>query len=411
MKRRILSVILIVILCIIPAGCRKRKYDYSASNLSEGARLMSAETKKADDEFCSAYSRYTVKMLKNCITEGKNSMISPLSIMMALAMTANGADGETLSQLEELFGLTIDELNRYLYAYILKTEEGDNTLAIADSIWIRHNFVAIREEFLSTNKTYYHADVFEGAFDEGTVKNINNWVSEKTNGMIDKLLEFLSADDFMVLVNAICFEGKWEAPYEEYQVRKHDFTCYNKETSDIDCMFSQESGYLCGEGYEGFIKPYKNYEYSFVAVLPDEDTDIYEFIDAMPEDFFDNITDGKEPVSVDAMIPKFKSEYGIMLKEILMEMGVTDAFGGGADFSKMCEEDDGVCIDEVIHKTFIEVDENGTRAAAATGVIMKGESCEVTQTKSVYLDRPFVYAIIDNETGIPVFVGNCIEIK
>ncbi len=353
-----------------------------------------------------AYCDFAVNVFKESISkEGKNTLISPLSIIYALGLTANGADGNTLSQMEEVFGTKIEDLNEYLYSYAKQKAENDSAkLSIANSIWFtdNENMLKVNKDFLQKIANYYNAAANRANFaDEQTLKDINGWVKEKTDGTIEEIINKIDADDVMFLINALAFEAEWVEKYSEWNVREGDFTSENGEKIKTDFMYSDVSEYLSDENSEGFMKQYKG-GYAFVALLPKEDISIEEYVDTLSGEKISNILNSKIYCETITSIPKFETEYDISMVEVFKELGMTDAFGN-ADFSKL-GEGDGLIIGDILHKTYISVGEQGTKAGAATAVIIEAEGAPV-EIKEVYLNRPFVYMLVDTTTSTPFFIG------
>jgi len=356
-----------------------------------------------------AITDFGSSLLSNLWAKDDNIMVSPVSIFNALAMTANGASGETLVQFEKLFGLSIEECNNYLKDYNNSLPYGDKyKLDVANSIWMRDTFTPV-ESFIEKNKEIYGAEVHKSAFDNNTLNDINNWVKEKTDSMIPKIINTIEDDAYMYLINALAFDAEWSKVYEEDEVRDGIFTKENGETEKVPFMYSEEGEYLEDKNTTGFIKYYKDAEYAFVALLPEEGISMEDYINKLNGKKLKNLLDTSRLLSVKAAIPKFKSEYEAELGKVLVKMGIPDAFDQyKADFSGIgqTENDLGLYIDEVLHKTFIEVDENGTKAGAATAVIMKEcASAYNPEVKTVYLDRPFVYMLVDTKSWLPAFLG------
>ena len=368
----------------------------------------------------SAIADFSVNLFKKTFAEdeNKNLLISPLSVMLALAMTANGADNNTLLQMEKVLGgsLTINELNEYLYNYAKNLPSGEKSeLDIANSIWFREDKFIVSPDFLQLNADYYGADAYEAAFDEQTVEDINNWVRDNTKGLIDKLLDEISEDSLMYLINTVLFDAEWQTVYGENQIRNKTFTAFDKKEQSVPFMHSSEYQYLTAKNAVGVIKPYFGNRYSFAALLPDKSVPINKFIASLSGVGFISAIRNAETIEVKTSIPKFTYDYEITLNETLKKMGMPDAFDElGADFIKMGTAIgyDNVYIGKVLHKTYISVDELGTKAGAVTSVEMDGATSAGGRPKYkvVDLDRPFVYAIIDNETGFPIFMGAVLEI-
>ena len=364
------------------------------------------------DAGTAAAADFGVRLFKSSMEEGKNTLISPLSVLYALAMTANGADGETLAQIEQVLGMDAENLNSYILAYLdLLPEAQDYKMSLANSIWFKDdpNFV-IEQNFLQTNADYYGAGAYKAAFDGGTRNDINNWVKEHTDGMIPEILDEIPDEAIMYLVNALAFDAKWDDEYEEHQIREGRFTMEDGTSQDVDMMHSEEYTYLEDDMATGFIKYYKDRKYAFVAMLPNGGVSVSQYVESLTGGHMRQLLNNPQDITVFASLPKFETEYGIEMSEILQEMGIEDAFDWRvADFSKLGTYNvDGmsICINRVLHKTFISVAELGTRAGAATSVELEcGSAALVLEPKEVILDRPFVYMLIDCETNLPFFIG------
>lgn len=366
------------------------------------------------DEFVSGSADFAVELFRKCagrdVKEQKNILISPSSAAFALGMTENGANGITLSEMENVLCGSMDvntynEYMRYFREKLMASEKVE--FNIANSIWIRDedNRIQVKDSFLEKNKTYYHADAFLAPFDSTTVSDINAWVNHETNEMIPTLLEgSIDKDTMMYLINAIAFESAWFVPYEETQIQEDEVfinAAGEEETATMLC--STEDCYLQDENAQGFLRYYDGMEYAFMAILPNEGVSVSDYISDMTGGSYIRFYENREYTSVDVKIPEFSYDYGIQMENMLSEMGMASAFDGTADFSNI----DGAAnlyINRVIHKTHIELDREGTKAAAVTGVEMKNESAMISE-KNVYLDRPFIYAIVDMETGLPIFMG------
>ena len=389
-----------------------------AVNLMSGISQTSVNGKAIDADFTAIMADFSVELFKKSMTNNKNSLISPLSVMLALAMTANGADGETHQQMEHLLGgsITLEEMNEYLYSYVSGLPNEYNAkLNIANSIWFRdnENRLHVERSFLQKTANYYGAAVYSAAFDDQTVIDINNWIKTNTDAMIDKILNEIRHEHMLFLINAITFDAEWENMYWSTSVSQNYFTDVYGEKVVADFMRSSEYQYIDEGATQGFIKPYVS-GYSFAAMLPGEDVSIDSFMDTLKGSvFLDMINRARSNNSkVDAYMPKFEYEYKIQLNSILADLGMPDAFDSGlADFRKMGTSQEGnLFISEVLHKTFISKDERGARAGAATLVEIDAESspAESGPVATIWLDRPFVFAIIDDTTNLPIFIGTLI---
>ncbi len=357
-----------------------------------------------------ALMKFSVSLLQTLHMEGEGGsvLLSPYSILTALAMTGNGAEGTTLEEMEQVLGSDIDSLNEFLYAYqerVLPLDEGYE-VNVANSIWLRdEGYLSVQDEFLSTNKSYYGASIYKAAFDETTLNDINSWVYEETDGMVEKILDEINPWAVMYLVNAVSFQAEWDTIYKVDQVSEMGFTTRSGAVQTVDFLCGAEYEYIELENATGFSKPYEDEAYSFVAILPNEDMDTFiEGLDGI------ELMDAMESASnekVMTYIPKFSFEYDVDLVDTLKAMGMKDAFEETeVDFTQMATSAYGnIYISRVLHKTFITVDEKGTEAGASTVVEVNTESTSMEEPKIVCLDRPFLFMIVDNELHAPIFMG------
>ncbi len=378
----------------------------AATSLTADLLPSDAKEKKPDDAFIAGQAEFSIDLLKRAYREGEgeNTLISPVSVLYALAMTANGADGKTAEEmLSVLGGHSMDDLNAYLNSWRWSfAEEDKGKLKLANSIWMREIAgFKVKDDFLQAGVNYYNAEIYKASFDASTVRDINQWVAGKTDGMIDHLVNDLSDGARMMLINALAFEAEWQKPYEDHQVQNGSFHSADGKSQKAKFMFSKESVYLEDEGAIGILRNYKGGKYSFGALMP-EDMDAY--LATFSGDTLQKVLQNKKSADVRAYLPKFKTEYSLEMNEVLKEMGMPTAFGRNADFTKMGNHD--LLINEVIHKTYIEVDVWGTKAAAVTAVVMdSGSAMPPPEPKIIRLDRPFIYFILDNETNLPIFLG------
>ena len=412
--KKLIALLLVLAMALGMTACSQ----VSANDLMKDVPAKAVDVLPDMDAGAAAVADFGVRLFKTSMEEGENTLISPLSVLYALAMTANGADGETLAQMEQVLGMDVDNLNSYMLAYLdLLPETKDYKMSLANSIWFKDdpNFT-VEQSFLQTNADYYGAGAYKAAFDEGTRNDINNWVKEHTDGMIPEIIDEIPDEAIMYLVNALAFDAKWADEYEEHQIREGRFTMEDGTRQDVDMMHSEEYTYLEDDLATGFIKYYKDRRYAFVAMLPNEGVTVSQYVDSLTGEHLRELLNNPQDVTVFASIPKFETDYDIEMSEVLQEMGMTDAFDWQvADFSRLGTYNvDGmnICINRVLHKTFISVTEQGTRAGAATAVEMVAEgAAEIIEYKEVVLDRPFVYMLIDCETNLPFFIGTMMNVN
>ncbi|NLY71647.1 MAG: serpin family protein [Clostridiales bacterium] len=362
-------------------------------------------------------SQFAIDIFKTLSKEdqGKNIFISPFSISAALTMTYNGAETTTKEVMESVLGYSgidrdlVNESYKHLLEY-LKNADSKIELDIANSIWAKEG-KEIKEEFLEKNRDSFSAQIESLDFSrDEAVEIINNWISEATKGKIDEMLEPpIPPEVIMYLINAIYFKGEWSEEFDPKDTKDEPFTTYDSKEQIVSMMSRKgKIEYAQGEGYKAVRLPYGKGKVSMYCVLPDEDITIDEFIDNMTIERWYEIRDKMNEVDeLELKIPKFKLEYGIKnLNDSLIALGMEEAFTDRADFSGIM---DNVCISRVLHKAVIEVNEEGSEAAAATVVEIRETAA--MEPISFIADRPFLFFISDDQSGTILFMGKLLEVE
>lgn len=410
--KTVLTLLLILSTVFSLVSCRR----ISASDLSEGYERKVDAGKEISEEAGSVISNFGLSVFRNVAVKGSgNQLFSPLSAIVCLALMANGTDGETLAQIEGMLGCDIDTLNEALLTYSSSIVYKDSPVRLANSIWIKDTgSFKVNADFLQKNADYFGAQIYSAPFDTTTLNDINQWCDEHTDGMIKKILDRIDPSALTYMMNALTFDAEWAVKYEKKDViESYDFNSYSGSVSSVSALRSQEHVYLEDENAVGFIKNYKGNKFSFAALLPNEGVDVYDYISSLNAEKWSELWSGKVGTSVNVILPEFKYEKEFDLTKIMESLGVTDMFSPDrADFSRLGTYDGGnIYCGLFKQKTFIQVDRNGTKAAAVTIGSNKGMAAEPLEPKAVYLDRPFVYAIVDNETGLPIFIGCVAELN
>ncbi len=364
------------------------------------------------------YQNFSMQLFGECSSAAnaeENVMISPTSVMMALEMVDAGANGATEEQITQMLcpGAQNEELQAYTKDYAEQLQESEDvTMHIANSVWINQATLAsqINNDYVEYLEDNFGALAKAVPFDNDTVEEMNEWVMDNTDNMIDKIVDRLSEDAALMLINAISFEAKWEEPYEEYQIDDGEFTNADGTTADVTMLNGSSKAYYESDDATGFIQYYAGGEYAFVAILPKEEGSANEYAANMTAQSYNEFMESVSyDYDVETQMPEFKSEYEIVMNDILCnQFGMRDAFDPEkADFTNIAMLDEGnLYISTVLHKTYIELDRNGTRAAAVTAIQLDSCSADMPrEIKSVILDRPFVYAIIHTSNNQPVFIG------
>lgn len=355
---------------------------------------------------------FSIDFFKHQIEDDENTIVSPQSLYFALGMTINGANGDTQQELINTLckGSDLQEFNDNISALINQTDT--RTCNIANSIWLRDvQDLSLNSEFKKSSEEYLKSEIYTKKFDSKFVDTVNKWVSKNTDGMIDTILnEVPSEDTMMYLINAICFDAKWNDEYDDVQINENGkFTNSKGDIQNVVMLNSTEDTYLCDEQSTGFLKYYLGGKYAFMGILPNEDVSINDYMESLTGDSFINLYRSKisgNSVSVDVTIPEFKCTSEYLLNDTLKDMGISSAFDEfSADFSNMIDSNTyKLYMGKVVQKAYIQVDRNGTKASAITSISMN-EATAMLETYQVYLDRPFIYAIMDTDTELPIFMG------
>ena len=375
-----------------------------------------------DEEDMNAdYRSYSFELMNQVASSSDpdtNIMVSPASVMFALDMCASGANGNTLRQMTDLFSEGADPLEQQAFASQFMRQINDSEgveFHSANSVWTNESRMSsgLNPDFQDYIEEYFDAEAVLEEFDGNTVNEINSWVEEHTSGMIQEVLDELPARTVAVLVNAISFEGQWATPYEDYQVNEFDFRSASGDSIPMDMLCETSYSYYETDLATGFMKSYEGGRYAFLVMLPtDESINANEFLSGFTaDDYNDFINSCSYDYDVYTRLPEFESDYDMSLVPVLESMGMTDAFDENlADFTGIGIADSGnnIYISQVLHKTHIELDREGTRAAASTVIIMEDAACAPVvedMIRYVYCDRPFAYAIVDTSNMNPVFIG------
>ena len=407
---KILNLIIVLCICTGLMQCTKNPL------LPTGE--LPRELTSLEKSVVESSGNFGLKLFKEINKEerDKNVFISPLSVSMALGMTYNGANGSTEDAMQgtlELVGLTNQEINESYKSLIelLINLDPKVKFQIANSIWYRQEWT-FEEVFLNLCKTYFNAEVSGLDFNDPSAPNIiNGWVNENTNGKIEKILDSIDPLAVMFLINALYFKGTWTKEFDKKKTKERIFTLLDG-TRKKHPMMSQSGSYRYykGKNFQAVSLPYGNETVSMYIFLPDKNSSLEEFLDDLDVENWKKWMSKFHKMNGSIVLPRFKLEYEIVLNDVLSYLGMEVAFNPRqANFEGMCSIPPNVFIQEVKHKTFVEVNEEGTEAAAVTSVRMGLTS--VRRTFRIIVDRPFFCAIRDNKTGAILFMGSIVEPK
>jgi serine protease inhibitor len=392
-----------------------------ACDEKEEVRLGPKEIKlsAAQKELIEGSNRFGLKLFHQILSAeepGENVFISPLSVHLALSMAWNGADADTRDQMMEVLGfpdISDEEINKAiskLIADLLSVDEKVET-GIANSIWYRDGF-SVKPGFLDVNREYFNAMVSSLDFDDpGSRDIINAWVAEQTRERIMEIIDRIDPDHVMFLINAIYFKGIWSTEFVKENTREREFHLHDGSAAQVMTMETEgEFAYARRDGYRVAELPYGRGNYSMLVFLPDEETGVDGMLDLLTPEEWNLLPETLNRQTVNVRLPKFTFEYENELNISLQTLGMTDAFMPyGANFDRLAELPPGlnIYISRVKHKSFVEVNEEGTEAAAVTSVEIRVTSVgpDVPEVTWFHVDRPFMIAIREKYTNSIIFIG------
>lgn len=409
----------LLILAILFSGCEKSGEEFDAKDLPDPIKI---ELRSAEAEIVKTDQQFAFEFFKNVFDEeaegeDQSFMVSPFSLSMALAMTWNGAAGETKTVMQKTLKMENyedDEINGYykkLKEALLKTDPSTK-LSIANSIFT-NKFVTIKPDFIKTNSDYYNATVQPVDFTLPTTKDIiNKWASDNTNGLIKKVIDETKADDLMYLLNAIYFKGIWTTKFDAKNTSKKAFMTESGTKRVVD-MMSQTAkfNYTEDETMQVVQLPYGNQAFSMLVLLPKSGKKQIDVVTALQnKEYWRSKIAALRQFEVELSLPKYKTEYSKRLNDVLINMGMGLAFSDAANFSGMSDLPAKIAF--VKQDTYISTDESGTEAAAVTTVGMTFTSIGPTTPQKVIFnaDKPFLYVIQENSTGAILFMGSVKDI-
>jgi serpin B len=397
----------ILLLFILLSSCSNDVNELSDDDSPE-LRALSSEEKSLSN----SSNAFVIDLFKELEkTEEGNLFFSPLSIQYALSMTLNGSKDETFNSIKEVLAVSdlneheINEAFKSLTEFLLNVDD-KVLLTIANSIWFEQKLTAT-EAFKKAMQVYYNAEVSGLDFKSPqSVNTINNWVETKTNGLIDKLINEIPDNAVMYLVNAIYYKALWRYPFEEANTQKAPFYPEDNKEIEVMMMHSEEMAvdYYLNEITHVIDIPYGNGQYSMMVLLPVEGKKTEDILEVLDKNTLKNWNNSIRPMEAELFMPKYKIEYKALLNEALSDMGMEIAFTDRADFTRLFEEEYGLMISKVIHKAVIEVNEEGTEAAAVTGVEVSLTSMP-PEKPVLTLNRPFIFFIKEKHTGAILFAG------
>lgn len=402
--KRILS---ILCMTLVLFACNKTENEAQETPIPDSEKSAAIVT--ADNQF--GFELF--KKINASLDEPKNTMISPMSVSLALAMLYNGADGETKAQMQKMLhktGLTPDDLNQSYKDLVaaLVSHDPKVELSIANAIYYRNTF-DVKSTFVSTNQNYYQAEVEGLDFNNATatLNTVNGWVNTHTKGKIDKIIEQVRPETIMYLLNAIYFNGEWKYRFDPKNTFEMPFTKEDNSTIQVPMMMIENPfNYYSNNDFQLLEMPYGSGKYSMLVFLPKDGKTTNDVIALLNPENIEGWLGQMTEVKKEVYLPKFEFKFNDSLVDDLMALSMTDAFNGNANLTGISEEAQLV-VSEVMHKTYIKVDERGTEAAAVTGITIDVTS--VGPDNSFRADHPFVFAIREKDTQAILFIGKVMD--
>jgi len=392
-------VLLVFLASLLSSACEKSPVSFPVSK--KQSQLIDANN---------AFGFELLKQVNNVEGVNKNLFISPLSVSMALSMTMNGAKGSTLDgmksalQTPALSMQEINDINKYLLDNLVSLDP-KVALTIANSIWYRNDF-SVLPDFLNVNQNYYYAQVspLNFADAENSKNTINQWVSDNTNKKIPTIIDQITGDNVMFLINAIYFKGNWKQKFDKNKTSDKEFVNAKGDKKDIPFMSQKiTADYLSNNDFQLLELPYGRENYSMLIMLPQSGKSVNDLIGMLnPTDWQSWMNEMSQTKDVNVLLPKFKFEYELTMNDVLKSMGMELAFSDAADFTGI-NPGGNLYISEVKHKSFVEVNEEGTEAAAATSV---GISLTSVPAEVWFIaNKPFLFFITEKNTKSILFTG------
>lgn len=410
MKKRLIKLIALVMCAAMLTGCAASG---GVKNLTDGVNAADVTLPEVTDytmigDLGAGLMQYAAAQ------ETENPVLSPLSAYLCLAMLMPGANENTKAEFEKILGADWDYVSALAADIAAQLEKtgGSTKLDLANSIWTDDDKAVIEEEWLKTVKAYFGPDIYSADLpSDGALKAINKWVSDKTNGMIPKLHDDnYDKDTIMVLLNALYMKAEWAHKFEGQDTYDREFTKADGSAVTVPFMnmFEAYESYIKTEDAEGIMLPYDDGRLAFIALKPGSG-DARGYASSLTgAKLKELIAAAKADTFVTVNMPKFSTGYSVYLTDALKAMGMTDAFDPDlADLSGAGRGVDGpLYISYVFQRVKVDVNEEGTEAAAVTE-IATAKGCALPADEPIVLtfDKPFVYAIVDTETGVPLFAG------
>lgn len=410
MKNIVFTAAVLGILILLFSRCTK---EYIAIDNTPKLKALSLD----EQELVQTSNTFALDLFKaiHQVKNEDNIFVSPLSVDFALNMTVNGAAGKTKEEMKQVLGiesLSDDEANTAVQKLtgMLLNMDTKVRLSIANAIWY-HNELTLKDNLRQLIKKYHQGKIEELDFaDPAAKETINKWVEEETQGKIKDLIEKISPQHRMFLINAIYFKADWQYQFEKHRIREEQFTLENGQKVSVQMMFSKgvKLRTYQHEAFQLIELPYGNGQFSMVILLPRLGKTTGEVMSLLSAEDLQSWVGQADTLMPHLFLPKFTSKFRMELNDPLMDIGMENPFSDAAEFTGFFKESKPLKIGEVIHQAVIEVNEEGTEAAAATSVGIEVTSIG-NNPPTIRIDRPFVYFIREKHTDAILFAGKMMD--
>lgn len=415
MRKRVIALLGIFVLsCGVIAGCQGQLSSGGDVQMDDGMEDLTTTVSQTTDCYAEVpdYSKvqdFSGKLFSESL-DNNNPVLSPVSAYLALALTGEGAGGETAQEFQDVMGENRQAVSKDIMDSFPADTDGMNIM-IANSAWIDDQMTP-EQSWMDIAGNSYRAQIFQMDLSTGqTMQEINSWIKDQTEGKIkDFLAEPFDAMTRMVLFNTVYFKGEWEKTFEAYNTRESEFTLEDGETvmANMMSMWEEDLSYVKSDVCDGIVLPYKNSDMVFVALKPAEGMTVREMYAALDMEQIGIMVDEAQEQNVNLMLPKYEVTFDRILNDDLENMGLGRAFNPAeADFSGLGVTDSGepLYISLVRQKAVFIVDEEGTEASAVTEVVLRCGMSMEDQIIDVFFDEPFLYMIMEPDTDVPLFMG------
>lgn len=402
-----ITIIMAVILALASAGCGGSDKLVSRKSVKKLETVDIAEQNEIITDFA-------VRLLQNTFNGEENVLLSPVSVLSGLSLIANGTEGESLAQIEDVVGMSVKEMNEYIYSYnnrLSKLSVENCEASLINSLWInKKKDVVVSDEFLYANEMYGNASIYSVPFGKNCASKMDQWISESTQDIVEDIQYDAPKDATMCFISSFVFSGVWETGFDK--CGNSEFGTVSDDTDFVATeLFGREDFYIEDNNASGFVKFFKQNKYAFAVMLPHENVDIHTYIEGMTSEKIYNLIRTPKKVEVDIYIPEISFSYELNMNHILTEMGLTDIWRGQtADFSKLgyVENGENIQMEQYVYKAAINLDSNGINTDVEAE--MMGMIAEYETRYRLEIERPFVVFLIDYENNVPLLVGVVMDV-